>query len=71
MTRKDYVLLAEALSGTRPRDRGTDVAAWMAAQWRADLNAVADALARDNYRFDRTRFLMACGVEPQPQEVQK
>jgi hypothetical protein len=32
-------------------------------QWRADVEAVADACAADNGRFDRGRFLRAAGVE--------
>jgi hypothetical protein len=59
MTRKDYVLIAEALASVRNeyadapmRNTHTDC-----------CEAVADALARDNARFDRARFLKACGVE--------
>ena len=34
-------------------------------EWGADLSAmrIADALAKDNPRFDAQRFLKACGVE--------
>ena len=55
MTRKDYILIAEVLSNY------------------SDVNGVvierdeiavklADALAQDNPRFDRRRFLVASGV---------
>jgi hypothetical protein len=59
MTRKDYVLLAEALASVRPSvhdTRQSDV-------HMRDCRAVAEALARENERFDRARFLKACGIE--------
>lgn len=31
--------------------------------WRTSVESLAYALARDNSRFDRARFLKACGVE--------
>lgn len=63
MTRKDYELIAAALrmsrvgnlAGNENRalyNNGVDNAA----------TNVADALASDNPRFDRERFLSACGV---------
>ncbi len=59
MTRKDYVLLAEALLGAKPA-RWHDGA--QNSQHCADCMSIADALARDNPRFDRHRFLVAAGV---------
>jgi hypothetical protein len=65
MTRKDYIMLAEALASARPsgedcgnpeRTRGT------VDQYARDCEAIADALA-ENPRFDRARFLRACGVQ--------
>lgn len=64
MTRKDYVLIAGALKSSHVSNtlnngnralynNGIDNAA----------SLIADALARDNPRFDRERFLKACGVE--------
>lgn len=67
MTRKDYQLIAEAIRearsispgavvvapSTRYHDDGVDTAA----------RYLASALERDNPRFDRARFLKACGVE--------
>lgn len=58
MTRKDFILLARALDDARidstgdPVDRGIDLAALY----------IADALGKDNQRFDRQRFLLAAGV---------
>ncbi len=63
MTRKDYVLLAEAIASA--------YAAIPAPENPHETNGVrrvashvADALARDNPRFDRERFLKAAGVAP-------
>jgi hypothetical protein len=63
MTRKDYILIAAALNDTLLIDcpsveflNGAKAAAISASQ------RIADALAHDNPRFDRARFLAACGV---------
>lgn len=60
MTRKDYVLLAEALASVLPDNVGNG---YESEQHARDCAAVADALARENARFDRERFLKACGVQ--------
>lgn len=53
MTRKDYVLIAQAIA---------DV--WCDSQAQADIaDSIANALEADNPRFDRARFLDACGVK--------
>jgi hypothetical protein len=59
MTRKDYVLLAEALQVTAyalnpPERTGALLAA----------NEIAHRLKQDNPRFDRKRFLEAAGLDP-------
>lgn len=56
MTRKDYQLIADAIR------RASDAPGY------AERNAfvaheIADALALDNPRFDRERFLKAAGVQ--------
>jgi len=59
MTRKDYVLIAEAMLGSKPRnyeDRCCLIA------WICDCRSLADALGSDNVRFDRDVFLKACGA---------
>jgi hypothetical protein len=58
MTRKDYRLIADALR-TAPLRPDSPREDW--SQRTADYLtcAVADALAADNPRFDRTRFLAA------------
>lgn len=65
MTRRDYVRIAAALALARPTDEprnGGDLsrlAAGMA--WRACIAEVSIALAADNPRFDRERFMRAAG----------
>ena len=57
MTRKDYVLLAQALNDARP------MAHWDAnkrTQWVMDVKYIAQALSNDNNRFDYDRFIDAC-----------
>ncbi len=59
MTRKDYVLIADALNAACPDTRRL-VREYNG--WRVTVCALANALARDNARFDQERFLKACGV---------
>ena len=56
MTRKDYIRLAAAFYKSRPvpEDRRRS-------QWEWDCGAISDALRSDNPRFDREKFLTACG----------
>ena len=61
MTRKDYVLIAEALARPIKPVIGHEHA--MKIAWEEACANVADALAKDNPRFDRARFLRACGVQ--------
>ena len=56
MTRKDYVMIAEVFANFAnvcdlEETIGADIA-----------RNLADALQADNPRFDRHRFLVACGV---------
>lgn len=64
MTRKDYELIARAFTLARPiaPPRNSSL---RAAHYTLDAVArhLADALAFDNPRFDRGRFLAACGVK--------
>lgn len=52
MTRKDYIRLAAAIARTADNDKASVA------------RAIAVALADETPRFDRARFLSACGVEP-------
>lgn len=56
MTRKDYVVIAEAIRKASQAPGYAERNAFVA-------HAIADALAADNPRFDRARFLSACGVK--------
>jgi len=60
MTRKDYVAIAAAINHAAQRAeaetgtvRGADIAA----------EEIASVMANDNARFNRARFLKACGVQ--------
>lgn len=61
MTRKDYELIARALIDSKPLfDSYEDRCERHG--WRVACHSVCEALASDNSRFDRDRFLKACGV---------
>jgi hypothetical protein len=64
MTRKDYILIAAALKeAKRQIPEGGAHATW---EYIANATAacvLAHSLASDNPRFDRARFLAACGVQ--------
>jgi len=62
MTRKDYVLIAEAICNTRTKAKWQDVAL-DENTLKATAQAMAQLLEYDNPRFDRDRFLTACGVK--------
>ena len=55
MTRKDYVVIAEVIKNL------DEVIDSYALEVLADN--MADALESENSRFDRSRFLSACGVK--------
>ncbi len=67
MTRKDYINLANRLSGTYPASyAGTQTEVATYKQWYLDISAIADAFQADNPRFDRDKFMAAClpkGIE--------
>lgn len=56
MTKKDYVLIAAAIKAASNAPGYPQRNAFVAF-------ALADALQRDNPRFDRAKFLAACGVQ--------
>lgn len=55
MTRKDYVLIANAIKRTRELYPETEQAMGILAE------ELCDELHKDNPLFDETRFLNACG----------
>jgi hypothetical protein len=60
MTRKDYVLIANTLANLmKDFNNGGDDTVSLALV----SHELADVLASDNPRFDRIRFLAACGVK--------
>ena len=65
MTKKDYVLIAAALKDAkRPLcpDWTLNDCLRVDQGWTAAVMHVTSALNAENPRFDRTRFLAACGV---------
>ena len=57
MTRKDFILLADALHAAMPpRDEEAELYAW-----RRTVDEITNALARSNPGFDATRFRQAAG----------
>ena len=65
MTRKDYVRFAAMLKQQRiANSHGINPAMNHAkdVQWNDFVRAIVDIFEKDNPRFDRTKFLKACGV---------
>mgnify|MGYP001581387785 FL=1 len=58
MTRKDYIVIARAIARACTRPINPDQLSGVV----HCADALADELKRDNPRFDRGRFLKACGV---------
>ena len=56
MTRRDYIAIAAAIQGADKYDDGEAISASI-------IERIADVMAQDNPRFDRARFLKACGME--------
>lgn len=61
MTRKDYVMIAEAIRDAASPASGADGPRAQTALRIADY--IADGLYNDNPRFDRKRFMAACGFD--------
>jgi hypothetical protein len=59
MTRKDYILLAETLQATICALNKTERSGALLA-----ANEISYRLKADNPRFERKRFLEACGMDP-------
>jgi hypothetical protein len=57
MTRKDFILIANALRECRPASAPTSPE-WQ--QWAQCVRCMANALGADNARFERTRFIAYC-----------
>jgi len=59
MTRKDYVLLADAMLKAKSAVNNWGPESEQGVKYAA--LTLSDALSNDNPRFDRDRFLTACG----------
>ena len=62
MTRKDYVLIAEVLKGAITYEKEFNKDEKKAFALQAVAHTFSNVLANENPRFDRARFLSACGV---------
>ena len=60
MTRKDYVIIADSIKASRENWEGFTPESQEAIDGLA--RSLASKLQADNARFDRARFLVACGV---------
>jgi hypothetical protein len=64
MTRKDYVAIAQCLSDGALINCATQADVAMNTATRSKIShQLAQKMAADNPRFDRARFLKACGVQ--------
>jgi len=63
MSSKNYQAIARELANCKPL-KALDSYGDRVLQFYYCVGAVADAMARDNPRFDRNRFYQACGIEP-------
>ena len=63
MTRKDYVAIAQAISKTSLYVAGAEFQHAVSVHHKRVAEALADVMGAENKRFDRTRFLKACGVQ--------
>jgi len=63
MTRKDYVAIAAAIKDRVTIAQHIQGAAQRIGHYTELAREIAEVMARDNPRFDRARFLKACGVQ--------
>lgn len=66
MTKKDYILIANAIKEVYEYQKDNDGNGSKAIKQGAIKvvsESIADALKYDNERFNRTRFMTACGMD--------
>ena len=63
MTRKDYVLIADTIKGAINYEQDFNNNQEKVNGFKHLALALASTLESDNPRFDRDRFLVACGVK--------
>jgi len=54
MTKKDYIIIADAFIRSRPDDIDSNYHIW--GQWNSDLDSIIWELRHDNVRFDEGKF---------------
>jgi hypothetical protein len=59
MTKKDYELIAENMQRSKPLATASEA---VHMQWGACITVLATALQKENPKFDRFKFLRACGM---------
>jgi hypothetical protein len=63
MTRKDYIAIARVINDGALINCATQADVAMNAATRAKIaHQLSDLMSHDNPRFDRSRFLKACGI---------
>jgi hypothetical protein len=62
MTKKDYTAIAKTIMASRERYANSDNTSYNYILTEVAIN-LANTLQQDNPRFDRLRFLTACGVK--------
>lgn len=62
MTRKDYEQFAAMFRVMLAEEQNTIPGPYVCPELMRACKGTADIFARDNARFDRTRYLKACGV---------
>lgn len=60
MTKKDYELIAKVLRMQKPASK--EKAPYLHFQWETIVAQFSLELEENNSRFDRSRFLKACGI---------
>jgi len=64
MTRKDHIAIAAALNQASAPAWANEIFPTSGEAMRQDIiGRIANVFANDNPRFDRSRFLAACGIE--------
>ena len=73
MTKRDYILMSNALRSSRPYPEDNDrylrafdpghpsAVYWTVFQWRNDVHKIAEYMQQQNHSFNRAMFLRACG----------
>jgi hypothetical protein len=62
MTRKDFQLIANALLASKPRQEACAEYDDELRRWEITVVCMAASLATTNSRFDRPKFVTACGL---------